>query len=46
MLIFNKFNIFDDMNEHFSQIRELEDKYTVQIQLRVIYDKNDWNDEF
>ncbi len=37
------FNIFDDRNEFFPEIREFKDKYCVNIRLTLIDKENSWN---
>jgi len=37
------FNIFDDMNEYFSKIRKLGDKWDIQIHLTMIKNESSWN---
>lgn len=40
-----KFNIFDDMNDYFSRIKQFEDRYGVHIYSRSINDERNWDDE-
>jgi hypothetical protein len=38
-----KFNIFDDMSEHFPKIRKIKEAMNHQIQLTVIESEKNWN---
>ncbi len=38
-----KFNIFDDMNNHFPKIKKIKELSNHQIHLKVIESKNNWN---
>ena len=38
-----KFNIFDDMSNHFPKIRKIEEKWCIKIHLIIIKSENIWN---
>ncbi len=46
MLIFNKFNIFDDMDDYFSKINKTETIFGVEIQLLLIENESSWKELF